>query len=116
LSVTPDVALQKILTIQQQLGKRGFSVPLHSMAFGDEERHVQLMSSLRRQRPRAIIYCLSYADEGITHELRRYIEEGGIAIVTVTTPTQLIFHAIRCSSIPIEHLFGCTPSIGAGTS
>jgi LacI family transcriptional regulator of maltose regulon len=81
LSVTPDVALQKILTIQQQLGKHGFSVPLHSMAFGDEERHVELMTSLRRQRPRAIIYCQSYAGERVLEELWRYIEEGGIAIV-----------------------------------
>jgi DNA-binding LacI/PurR family transcriptional regulator len=81
LSVTPDVALQKILTIQQLLGKRGFSVPLHSIAFGDEERHAELMRSLRRQRPRAIVYCMTSAGEGVLEELRRYIEEGGIAII-----------------------------------
>jgi DNA-binding LacI/PurR family transcriptional regulator len=81
LSVTPDVGLQKILTIQQLLGKRGFSVPLHSMAFGDEERHTELMRSLRRQRPRAIVYCVSHAGESVFEELRRYVEEGGVAVV-----------------------------------
>jgi DNA-binding LacI/PurR family transcriptional regulator len=81
LSVTPDVALQEILTIQQLLGRRGFSVPLHSMAFGDEARHVELMRSLRRQRPRGLVFCVTFAGEDVVEELRRYVEEGGVAVI-----------------------------------
>jgi DNA-binding LacI/PurR family transcriptional regulator len=85
--VTPTMDLgvgtSKITAIQQLLLERGYDVSVHSYSLKQREEataQATLMNQLRRQKPRAIICCTTSMQEDATLELKRYIDEGGIAV------------------------------------
>lgn len=78
------VSTLKTQAITKRLYAKGYQVPV--MAYGCRENgesfgQEELLADLRRQKPRALICStrnLQY--EGAQQELRRYLEEGGVAV------------------------------------
>jgi LacI family transcriptional regulator len=72
---------QKIKAIQRKLTERGYDVPIYSYGSyggGETVEQITLMSTLRRQRPLAIVCSLRGIAPEVLGELRRYAEDGGV--------------------------------------
>lgn len=88
------VRTQKLQRIQAKVARRGFDVPVYVNGVpgqGESSDQAALMSTIRRQRPRAILCNVdthtppeaSAADSFLPRtlaEMRRYIDEGGILV------------------------------------
>lgn len=86
------VVTLKLQRIQQLLCDSGYGAPIY--AYGGyhaaaPEHQATLMSSLRRQRPQAIVCNTSGLDEAAIHELERFREEGGILVCYDDLPQPL---------------------------
>jgi DNA-binding LacI/PurR family transcriptional regulator len=75
------VNIDKMMLVQRQLGERGYHAPLHTVNFSTESRCGELMSNLRRQKPRAIVAFAMEMDRSTREELQRYHDEGGFVVV-----------------------------------
>ena len=78
-----DVTLRKVADVQQQLSKRGYSVPLHALGAFTEpgaREQASLVRELRHQKPRAIVCKFGALHPGAQEEVRRYHQEGGLVI------------------------------------
>lgn len=83
LNLDFGVITHKIKIIQHLLWSRGFDVPLYAHGAyraGEVARQADLMSTLRRQQPRAIICTIWGLEAGTLRELERYRGEGGIVV------------------------------------
>lgn len=113
---SPDIDLG-VSTLKMQkmwslLDARGYTVPI--LAYGNREggeflEQEQLLSELRRQKPRAILCNTSNLQSEAAHaELQRYLNEGGVAVcydweVPVETD-QVIFDREHNTYIAASHL------------
>jgi DNA-binding LacI/PurR family transcriptional regulator len=83
LDLDIGVETHKIKIIQRLLAGRGYDVPIYSYGSyggGEEVDQKALLSTLRRQRPQAIVCSLSGLEADTLQELARYVEEGGIVV------------------------------------
>jgi DNA-binding LacI/PurR family transcriptional regulator len=99
LGLDLGAGMHLIQLIQNALQARGYDVPLHaySLPAHDEAEHqASLMSSLCRQRPRAIVCHIANLSEASLHELRRYAEGGG-PVVCFDTPA-----ALECDQVEFD--------------
>jgi LacI family transcriptional regulator len=90
LNLDTGIETQKIKVIQRLLASRGYDVPIYSYGSygaGEEVDQKALLSTVRRQRPRAIVCSLRGLEGDTLHELGRYVEEGG-AVVCYGYPDQ----------------------------
>jgi DNA-binding LacI/PurR family transcriptional regulator len=74
---------EKVRIVQDALVHRGYEVPIFSGGYTvrSDESLTALLSSLRRQHPRAIICNTMELAPATLDELRRFIDEGGLAVV-----------------------------------
>ncbi len=106
------VSTLKTQAITQRLSARGYNVPV--LAYGCRENgefygQEELLADLRRQKPRAMICStrnLQY--ERAQQELRRYLEDGGIAVcfdwpIAVETDA-VLFDRVHNSYVATRHL------------
>jgi DNA-binding LacI/PurR family transcriptional regulator len=83
LDLDTGIETHKIKVIQRLLAGHGYDVPIYSYGSyggGEEVDQKALMSTLRRQRPQAIVCSLRGLQPGTLQELGRYIEEGGVVV------------------------------------
>ena len=74
---------RQLQIIQAELNERGFSVPIYGYGYsgaGEVENQIALMNNLLAQRPRAIVCNLSGVHALAIERLRRYVDDGGIAV------------------------------------
>ena len=74
---------RQLQIIQAELNDRGFAVPIFGYGYrgaSDVKHQIELMSNLLAQRPRAVVCNLSGTKTPVIERLRRYVEEGGIAV------------------------------------
>ena len=83
LALDRGSGVEKLALIQRQLCEAGYEVPLHGYGYirvEDTKLQTALLSSLRRQKPRAIVVnSYTLCPQALT-ELERYQNEGGIVI------------------------------------
>jgi LacI family purine nucleotide synthesis repressor len=111
LSLDLGVGTHQVQLIQSLLHARGFNVPIHAYGFstnGEIEHQAALISSLCRQRPRAIVCHTANVHEEALNELQRYVQQGG-AVVTFDSPTfchcdQVIFDQEYYTYLSARHL------------
>jgi LacI family transcriptional regulator len=73
------VAGEKVTRIQQEFVRHGYSSPLHGLGHVSPAENLEAVQELRRQRPRAIVFCGSQ-DKTVLDELRRFRDEGGTVV------------------------------------
>ena len=88
-----DVGLstEKILTIQKEMSARSFEAPIYTCpepAGGADTSQADLLKSLCRQRPQAIICAAPMLDPDVFGELTSYIGSGG-TVVSYDVPVPL---------------------------
>lgn len=98
LNLDFGVATHKIQHIQQLLQQRGYEVPLHAFGYlgSTPENQAELMSTVRRQRPRAIVCNTDGVQAAALDELQRYQDDGGL-VVTYDYPAGL-----DCDSVSFD--------------
>lgn len=74
------VATRKIQIIQRLLSAQGYGVPLYVHSAGNVVQQSELMLTLRRQQPRAIICATRNLHPDTLAELEKYRGEGGIVV------------------------------------
>ena len=76
------VGTRKINRIQQLLAEQGFDVPIHACGYhgADAAMQSELMSNLRRQKPRAIVGAVGGLHADVLAQLERYQSEGGLVV------------------------------------
>jgi len=91
IDLSPGAGMLKVLRIQKLLAQAGYEAPLYlhgSISWGDELGHAELMRSLRRQKPLAIVCAAANLDLLALAELERYQDEGG-TVVCYDVPVNL---------------------------
>lgn len=74
---------RQLQIIQAGLNDRGYKVPIHAYGYrgaGEVVNQMALLSNLLAQRPRALVCNLSDVTSPVVERLRRYVDEGGIAV------------------------------------
>ena len=99
LALDRGSGVDKIALIQRQLCEAGYEVPLHAYGYirvEDTKLQTALLSSLRRQKPRAIVVNSYGLCAQAFAELERYQNEGGI-VVSYDAPA-----AMDCDSVVFD--------------
>lgn len=74
---------RQLQIIQAELNERGYEVPIHAYGYSGAakvENQLALLNNLLAQRPRALVCNLSGVLSPVIERLRRYVDEGGIAV------------------------------------
>ena len=74
---------RQLQIIQAELNDRGYAVPIHAYGYrgaGEVENQMALLQALLAQRPRALVCNLSGVAAAVIERLRRFVDEGGIAV------------------------------------
>lgn len=74
---------RQLQIIQAELNERGYEVPIHAYGYSgaaNVENQLALLNNLLAQRPRALVCNLSGVLSPVIERLRRYVDEGGIAV------------------------------------
>jgi DNA-binding LacI/PurR family transcriptional regulator len=75
------IATEKILHIQQELGKRGLEAPLYTAPpDATSEQQVAMIKSLARQRPHAIVCAVQRMESAVFEHLALYQHNGGLVV------------------------------------
>jgi DNA-binding LacI/PurR family transcriptional regulator len=83
LNLDTGIETQKIKSIQRLLANWGYDVPIYSYGSyggGEEVDQRALLSTVRRQKPQAIVCSLRGLESQTLQELERYVAEGGTVV------------------------------------
>ena len=95
------VGTEKIQLLQYRLGEQGYEVPLYSTALGAtgaRANEIDLIGTLRRQKPRAIVCNNANLRPEVVSELQNYVEEGGTLVCYDQQP-RVENQALRCDTV-----------------